>query len=143
MNQALQYGGNGKVGLISLQKFWKLNSDLVASPLKIQYATDSGKVISRDTAKVEEPAGDLTIRAAAKHFGVNTADPSIDSPPIEIRANYTTNAPASHVANQANVGELADGYYAAKSTDELAAWLTKFFGMSASDAAAYASKVTF
>lgn len=147
-NPAAQFGGNGKVGLISLQKFWAFNNELVKSPLKIQFATNSAKVISRNQGSLtEDTPNDETIQWAASHWHANTADPSIDSPPIEIRANYTTNAPASHVAEQANVGSLAESYHAAfgpgGTQDQQVAWLTSNFTkppISPSEALAYLTK---
>ncbi len=141
---AHQFGGDGKVALITLQQFWAGNDELVVSPLKIQYATNTGKVISRDNVKNEYPAGDLTIHEAAKQWDVNTADPSVDSPPLEIRANYTTNAPKSFVAEQVNVGDLLGQYHGAfgptGNTAMQTAWLVNFFGMPETAAAAYLGK---
>lgn len=150
MKPALQYGGfRGKFGLISLQAFWAGNAELVTSSLKIQCDESRSKVISRDSSGVEEPGSDLTIPAAAKYFGedgaINVADPSIDSSPIEIRANYITNAPTDFPAVQVNAGDYLTAYKAAfgseGSTDAKVAWLVKFHApITAQEAAAYLSK---
>jgi hypothetical protein len=149
MVPALQYGGfQGKFGLISLQKFWAGNLALVESQLKIQCNLAKAKVIARDNAGNENPVEDKTIKAAAKHFGdftngpINTADPRFDSPPIEIRADYITNAPADYPAVQVNVGEYMSAYDTAfgpsGSTDQQVAWLVKFHApITAQQAAAY------
>jgi len=149
MRPADNYGGfQGKYGLISLQKFWAGNTTLANSSLKIECNAKTAKVIARDNLGIENQVADLNIKAAAKHFGdptegpINTADPRFDSPPIEIRADYITNAPADYPAVQVNAGDYLTAYSVAfgpsGSPDQQVAWLVEFHApITAQQAAAY------
>jgi hypothetical protein len=148
MEPSEQYGGfKGKFGLITLQSFWAGVAELLASPLHIElqnHGPHVAMVISRNTIGVEEPAGDMTVKQAAKHWRVNERDPSSDSPPIEIRASFVTNAPADFPATDVNAGDYfrdRAAAFGASGTDDLkVAWFFTYHKMPPDQAQAYLAR---
>lgn len=127
-----QWGGDGKVPLMTYQQFKESLNVLVSGPMQIQCAEgEDSPVISRDSQHNENAENQITVRLVKIFFGVpQHAD---DTPAVEIRASYvisgTVTGATPHTNSSAFFDDYSNVFLSPTGTlTEAAAFLSKYWG---------------
>lgn len=125
-----QFGGDGKVGLISIGNYFKALAKLQSDPLHVLYLPGSFVAVSRmqGSLQVDEAGSIKDIRALEALYSYQYE--LQDSPPLELDASFVLNA--APVANALGVN-VSDFYAAYMSADTYAlalAFLMEWFHQS-------------
>lgn len=136
-----QFGGNGKVALITLGGYFNALAAMLSGPLHIEFQTGSFTAVGRDqgTLAVDKQASITDIRQFEREYSYQFSEPGYpplqDTPPVELQANFVLAAAPDAIAMNSNVAAIYTDYINATTYQLALQFLEKWFGQNATQGA--------